>query len=109
MKLSKAQIEAIASKLAQEINANNRKKTDEEIQALKDKFAKTKEGKIYAAYHDLFSYNNVTGKPAMPLPWANYPTKNISSYNIFNDIQLATIEATGLEEIMAKIKKQYSL
>lgn len=109
MKLSKAQVEALASKLAQEISANNRTKANEEIEKLKEKFAKTKEGKIYFAYQELFTYNNVIGKIAVTLPWANYPAGSVSSYNIFNDIQLATIEAEGLDDIMNKIKKQYSI
>lgn len=107
IKLSKAQVYAIASKLASEINKEKEEKYKEETQKLKDKFSKTKEGKLYDAYHAMFTSND--GNSAkVKLPWSGrYGASRIYTSSVENDIQLATIDCKDLNEIMTKLKKQY--
>jgi len=113
VKLTKTQADALTNKIAHEIS----KVISDENKALRqetvDKFLKTDVGKaitkVNAAFfsHPPMSDYTIEG---LALRYFNVTTKvHPSSSAIYNDVVLASIDATALDELIASIKAKYNV
>ncbi len=113
MKLNKTQTDALSSRISTEIydviNEQNKVTKKEAV----DKFLKTDVGKavtkINSSFFDMTPISNgmieTLSLKYFEVQLKTYPSK----HHIYNDIVLASIDSTGLDELIASIKAKYNV
>ncbi len=113
VKLTKTQTDALTSKISNEISTVIRDENKVLVKETVDKFLKTDIGKavtkVNAAFFKKEPMNAYTIE-SLALEYYNVKTKFSPSSNaIYNDIVLASIDATALDELIASIKAKYNV
>lgn len=105
MKLTNQQVDALANKIYEELNADSTSQYNSDMAIIKKRFEKTKEYQAMNLINAAYNYQAVNGQSLMGRLY-DLPRQNGSNTRskIKNEIILSTIDCVNLDELIEKVK-----
>jgi hypothetical protein len=105
MKLTNQQVDALSSKIYNELYKDNKREYDDTMASFLSRFVKTKEHQAIVLIEDLLGYSPINKITVMQKMY-DMPKqiKTPTQTSIRNQIILSTIDCANLDELIAKVK-----